>query len=112
MLIDKPEIKPITQSPYRVSEGKPATLQCALTAANPNTSITWNWLKNDRSEVLNSMANYTISSIQRAMSGSYNCTATNSVGTSAAISIEVDVQCKYTFIHAMILKSQFKFELF
>lgn len=90
----KPEIKPITQSPYRVSEGKPATLQCALTAANPNTSITWNWLKNDRSEVLNSMANYTISSIQRAMSGSYNCTATNSVGTSAAISIEVDVQYK------------------
>lgn len=104
MLTDKPEIKSITPSPYRVSEGTPATVQCALTAANPNTSIIWKWIKIDSPEVLNQNASYTISSsIQRVMSGSYSCTARNTVGISAAIIIKVDVQCKYIHIHVMIL---------
>lgn len=100
MLTDKPEIKSITPNPYRVLEGNTATLQCALTAANPNTNIIWKWVKNDSpTTVLSETANYTISySIQRTMSGSYSCTAMNTVDTSAATIITVDVQCKCILI--------------
>lgn len=104
VLTDKPEIKSITQNPYKVSEGNTAVLQCALTAANPITNIIWEWVKNDGpATVLSQTSNYTISySIQRTMSGSYNCTAMNTVGTSAATVIKVDVQCKCIHMYILI----------
>ena len=96
ILIDKPEVKYNTSSPYSVIEGETATLMCTVTDANPNTHITWRWIKTDSPNmVLHNGPNYTISNIQRGRSGSYNCTASNTVGTSEPATINVDVQCKY-----------------
>ena len=84
-----------TQSnPYRVREGETATLMCTVTAGNPNTGITWRWIKTvSPNTVLQNGPNYTIPNIQRGGSGSYRCTASNTVGTSEGASINVDVMC-------------------
>ena len=92
---DKPEVMSSITNPYKVIEEHTATLVCILTAANPNTGITWKWIKtNSPNTALYSGHNYTISDIRREESGSYSCTATNSVGTSEAVTIDIDVQCK------------------
>lgn len=84
-----------TPNPYTVIEGLSATLKCVMTAANPNTSIIWRWSRTDRPDaVLYYGPNCTIPILQRGMSGTYNCTASNSIGTSEAYIIIVDVQCK------------------
>lgn len=80
---------------YSVVEGQTAVLKCALIDANPNTSITWRWFRTDRPyNDLYYGPNYTISNIQRDMSGSYNCTASNSVGRAVAVTKDVDVLCE------------------
>lgn len=85
---------PLT-SPYRVIEGQTAALRCAVIDANPNTSITWRWSRTDRPyAVLSEGPNYTIPNIHRNMSGPYNCTASNYVGTSEAGVSTVDVLCE------------------
>lgn len=100
-------------SPYRVKEGQRATLVCLVTAANPNTSIIWRWFKTDSpSNVLYNGSIYHVHDIQRNMSGLYNCTASNSVGTAVAVTIAVDVLCEslhvkflsmilYTILHVL-----------
>ena len=91
---DNPEVRSSSPSPYRLREGETAVLMCTLTSANPNTGITWRWIKTDSpNSVLHNGPNYTIPNIQRGRSGSYSCTATNTVGISKAATIEVDVQC-------------------
>ena len=93
-LLDKPEVISSSLSPYRVNEGQTATLICTVTAANPNTSITWKWCKTDSpNTILYHEPNYTIPNIQRGRTGSFSCTASNSVGTSEAAVIIVEVQC-------------------
>ena len=84
-----------TQSnPYRVREGETAALMCKLSSANPNTGITWRWIKTvSPNTVLHNEPNYTIPNIQRGRSGSYTCTASNAVGTSERATITVDVKC-------------------
>lgn len=98
-MIDKPEVTS-TISPYIVIEGKTATLECILTDANPSKGIAWKWFKTDSpSIVLYKGPIFKIANIQRDKSGSYNCTANNSVGTSEAVTINVDIQCeKYILI--------------
>ena len=94
-LTDKPEVRSSITNPYKVIEEHKATLVCILTAANPNTGFTWKWIKTDSPNTpLHNGPNYTIPNIQREKRGSYSCTATNSVGTSEAVTIDVDVQCK------------------
>lgn len=95
VLIVKPEVTSYSLNPYIVIEGHRATLKCAMIAANPNTSIIWRWSRTDRpKDVLYYGPNYTIPNIQRNRSGTYNCTASNSVGTSEPFIINVDVQCE------------------
>lgn len=110
-MIDKPEVTSSTLSPYKVTEGKTATLGCILTDANPNTSIVWKWFKTDSSSiVLYDGPIFKIANIQRDKSGSYSCTAGNSVGTSVAVTIYVDVQCEcYIYISIFEFKS-FRFQ--
>lgn len=94
-MLDKPEVTPRVPSPYSVIEGQTAALECAVIAANPNNSITWKWSKTDRPiTVLSEGPNLTIPNIHRSMSGPYNCTASNFVGTSKAGFITVDVLCE------------------
>nr|XP_022317747.1 hemicentin-2-like [Crassostrea virginica] len=89
----KPEVVSVVSSPYRVIEGQTATLVCTVIAANPNTTLTWIWIKADSPNVeLHNGPNYTIPYIQRRASGSYICTAGNAVGTSDGAKITIDVQ--------------------
>lgn len=89
----------ITPSPNIVIEGQMATLRCTVIAANPETNITWRWFKTDSPhEIFRIGPTFNISNINRDKSGSYNCTAGNSVGISIAATIEVDVQCKCFYI--------------
>ena len=91
-------------SPFKVIEGQTATLECTVTAANPNTGITWKWFKTDSpNNVLHNEPNYTIPNIQRGRSGSYSCTASNTVGTSEAATVYVNVQCKWLHILQLTL---------
>lgn len=92
-------MKARTASNYKVIEWEPAKLECAVMAANPNTSITWKWIKTENaSYVVNNLSIYTINRIPRSASGVYNCTAINNVGESEAASISIDVQCKYIYL--------------
>lgn len=85
----------LTSSPYRVHEGNPATLQCKVTDGNPMTDIGWKWFdEKNSSNVLFTEKTYTIPKVRRDKSGNYSCTATNSVGTSVAATIHLDIQCK------------------
>lgn len=85
-----------TPSPYRVHEGETATLECRVTDANPNTSITWKWFHEKRRDVILSTKNmFEIPDIRRNKSGSYKCTAKNTEGWSPEAAVDVDIQCKY-----------------
>lgn len=75
-------------------EGETAAMMCTVTAANPTIGIKWRWFKTDNPHTtLHNGPNYTILNIQRGRSGSYSCTANNTIGSSEAAKIEVDVQC-------------------
>lgn len=94
-MIDKPEVTSLTTSPYAVLEGETATLECTVAAANPNISILSTWFKTDsRSKVIYDGPTFTIPNIKRNRSGSYSCTASNTVGTSEAVIVDIDVQCE------------------
>lgn len=85
-----------TSSPYGIIEGHTAALECRVTAANPNSRITWAWYKTDNpSTVLHNGSKFTVPKIQKKMSGSYSCTASNSAGKSEAVDINIDIQCEY-----------------
>lgn len=89
-----------TPNQYKVKEGQTGTLECAVKAANPNRNITWRWFRTESpTEVLHNGSTYIIPTIQRIRSGSYNCTANNSVGISVAVTIDVDVQCEYIILN-------------
>lgn len=91
-------------------EGQTATLECEVTAANPNTSITWQWFNaSNHNTVLFSGAKYTIPYIQRKQSGLYYCTANNSIGASKPTTINMNIQCKYKFMCMLyfVLKNDF-----
>lgn len=84
-----------TLNPYKVTEGQAAILECRVTAANPSSNITWQWYKTDRpGTMIHNGPTLRIPNIQRNRSGSYSCTASNSVGTSEVVDINIDVQCE------------------
>lgn len=88
-----------TPKQYKVIEGQTGTLECAVKDANPNRSITWRWFRTESpTDVLHNRSTYIIPTIQRIRSGSYKCTASNSVGISVAVTIDVDVQCEYIIL--------------
>lgn len=94
-MIDKPEVTSATASPYTVLEEETATIECTVAAANPNISILWKWFKTDSlANVLHNGPTFAIPNIKRNRSGSYSCTASNSVGTSVAVIIDIDIQCE------------------
>lgn len=96
LLIDKPEVISTTPNQYKIIEGRNVRLECLVIAANPNTNIIWNWINtNNPSNVLYNGSAYTIINVHRNRTGLYNCTAINLVGKSIAVTIAVDVLCKY-----------------
>lgn len=96
ILIDKPEVTITPASPFTVIEGQPATLECSLKVANPNTSITWKWFRNDNANIfLHNQPTFMINDIQRNESGQYGCTAENTAGTSNVPTVNIVVLCMY-----------------
>lgn len=94
-MIDKPEVTSPTTSPYRLLERETATLECRVAAANPNISLLWKWFQTDSfTNILYNGPTFTIPNIKRNRSGSYSCTASNTVGTSDAVIVDIDVQCE------------------
>lgn len=94
-VIDKPDLASGTSNPYKINEEQTASLECRVNDANPETNLTWKWFSTaSPSNVLHNGSSFTIFNIHRNQSGSYNCTAQNSVGTSKAIQIDVEVNCK------------------
>lgn len=86
----------MTKSPYRVIEGQEAALECKVLDANPNASITWKWTKvSSNTNAFNDGPIFKISNVMRNSTGSYNCSAKNSIGISVGATITIDVQCKY-----------------
>ena len=93
---DVPEIISSPGNPYNVREEETATLVCRVTDANPSINISWRWYKADRPEtILHNGPNYTIANITRGRSGSYSCTASNTVGTSEPATVNMNVQCNF-----------------
>nr|XP_022327036.1 B-cell receptor CD22-like isoform X1 [Crassostrea virginica] len=91
----KPEVRFTPPNLHKVREGETATLECKVTDANPNNSITWKWIKTDSpNSALHNGSRFIISKIQRGRAGSYSCTASNTVGTSDAATVNVDVLYK------------------
>lgn len=102
--IDVPEVTSRFQSSSIVKEGGTTILECVLIVANPNTIISWQWFKTDNQmDLLHNDSIYTIPNIMRSNSGSYSCTAKNSIGTSKLATVSIDVLCKY-FIYYIILR--------
>lgn len=96
----KPEVESLTTSPYIITEGRTATLECKVKDANPFTNITWTWLKTDsENKILDSQSTYTISNISRSDAGLYSCYANNSAGASEAATIDINVQYKPRIVH-------------
>lgn len=96
LLIDKPDVTSSGPGSFSVKENETATLKCTLNDANPSTNIKWRWFDIDfPNSTLDSRGpTYVINYIKRSMSGSYGCTARNSVGESKEATINVSVQCK------------------
>lgn len=96
--LDKPEVNSEVSSPHPILEGNTAQLKCHITASNPKSIIAWKWFKiNNSNYELSNESTYVIRKTSRRDKGSYNCTASNSVGTSIAATLYLDVQCKYLF---------------
>lgn len=105
--IDEPEVRSSPPSPYRVREGGTATLVCTVIDANPSTNITWRWFKRDSGSFFLLVHNgpiYVITNISREISKRYrySCLVSNTVGTSYAADIVIDVQCKYYYIKILV----------
>lgn len=92
----KPDVTSIGPSSFSVKENETATLKCTLNDANPSFNITWRWFDINFPNInLDSRGpTYVINYITRSMSGSYGCTARNSVGESKEATINVSVQYK------------------
>ena len=61
--------------------------------ANPPASIVWR--KAGRSEIASLQETLRLSPVGRRDGGLYTCQAQNSVGTSEAVSVQLDVKCKF-----------------
>lgn len=73
-------------------------LECILIDSNPNKGIVWKWFKVANSSYeLSNKSSYIIPKTNKEDTGTYNCTADNSIGTSIAATVYLDVQCKYLF---------------
>ena len=98
---DKP-VEPENQTPLNLTVVKDQTglrLSCRVTDANPNTGITFKWIKEGRENTTVSTSYLLIFTVFTEQDdGTYFCTATNAVGTSTLATIIVIVQCKYSIM--------------
>jgi len=93
---DPPSLNVIYSRNHTIVEGENLTLQCRVTAANPEPNITWYKGTVNSSTALSYGANFTLTNISRADAGNYYCTVGNGIGKPAISRISVvTVLCKY-----------------
>lgn len=93
---DPPEVQLKGMPSHDLEEGKDTlTLRC-LADANPPASVIWQRVgSRDISSLSETLV---FKPINQRDSGTYSCTAKNSVGTSQPVSTTLDVKCKYIYL--------------
>lgn len=92
MYIDPPEVTLIGVPHEDIEEGQDTvTLRC-IADANPPASIIWQ--RQGSRDVVSISETLIFKPVNQRDSGTYTCTAKNSVGTSQPISATLDVKCK------------------
>ena len=92
---DPPSFIDLKNQTKEIVEGVKMSLQCNVTAANPEPNITW-YSATGNDTVLSNAVHLTFSNISRSNSGNYFCMAENGIGpklTSGMITL--NVQCKF-----------------
>ena len=92
---DPPSFIDLKNQTKEIVEGVKMSLQCNVTAANPEPNITW-YSATGNDTVLSNAVHLTFSNISRSNSGNYFCVAENGIGpklTSGMITL--NVQCKF-----------------
>ena len=92
---DPPSFIDLKNQTKEIVEGVKMSLQCNVTAANPEPNITW-YSATGNDTVLSDAVRLTFFNISRSNSGNYFCVAENGIGpklTSGMITL--NVQCKF-----------------
>jgi hypothetical protein len=91
-ILDAPTIRLLGSPQIDLEEGKDNLhLRCEADA-NPPASIVWR--RAGRSEIASLTESLQLRPVGRRDSGLYTCTAQNSVGTSDALTVQLDIKCK------------------
>ncbi|VDI66502.1 Hypothetical predicted protein [Mytilus galloprovincialis] len=78
-------------NPYTVVENTTNfQLNCTVTSANPIVT-SFNWYKDGSSIATSATYMYTISTVKRSDTGNYSCKATNSVGSTSSLAVQLTV---------------------
>lgn len=89
---DAPTIKLLGSPQIDLEEGKDSLVLRCEADANPPASIVWR--RAGRSEISSLTEGLQLRPVGRRDSGLYTCQAQNSVGTSDALSVQLDIKCK------------------
>ena len=89
---DAPTIKLLGSPQIDLEEGKDSLVLRCEADANPPASIVWR--RAGRSEIASLTESLQLRPVGRRDSGLYTCQAQNSVGTSDALSVQLDIKCK------------------
>jgi Immunoglobulin domain len=99
--LDAPTIRLLGSPQIDLEEGKDNLhLRCEADA-NPPASIVWR--RAGRSEIASLTESLQLRPVGRRDSGLYTCQAQNSVGTSDALSVQLDIKCKFESLKSRVL---------
>lgn len=88
---DAPTIKLLGSPQIDLEEGKDSLVLKCEADANPPASIVWR--RAGRSEIASLTGSLQLRPVGRRDQGLYTCQAQNSVGTSEALSVQLDIKC-------------------
>lgn len=94
---DAPSIKLLGSPQIDLEEGKDSLVLRCEADANPPASIVWR--RAGRSEIASLTESLQLRPVGRRDSGLYTCQAQNSVGTSDALSVQLDIKCNKNDFH-------------
>lgn len=100
---DAPTIKLLGSPQIDLEEGKDSLVLRCEADANPPASIVWR--RAGRSEIASLTENLQLRPVGRRDSGLYTCQAQNSVGTSDALSVQLDIKCKKFILYLRIAEN-------
>lgn len=90
---DAPTIKLLGAPQIDLEEGKDSLVLRCEADANPPANIVWR--RAGRSEIASLQESMQLRPVSRRDSGLYTCQAQNSIGSSEALSVQLDIKCKF-----------------